>query len=321
MLYGDCLQKVATRIIMIIHGALLFAALDVVAGISGLETAAAANRTSSSFEGVVMQLGLHHRGPRVNVYVYDQPIFNNTDLVDCYVKTTGVVPWLHEDWDVAENVGEIWLHRALLEHPWRVLDPNEADLFFVPIYPFLSYHVLERMVRNRCPRKSHWRRMDAALSYLTRRSPYFKRFGGADHIVVCTWWKCVKAFSRRHRMVLRRSFLGIYEFVDYWFDWGCLGREVTAPYVASSRITTPRVIGGMTSEAERTIPFFFVGTSRKRLERNNMRVGILRGKVDGKLIFDAQNFDCSVVLCQRGSKTGQCSFEVGVCFKKSRGFR
>lgn len=47
---------------------------------SGLETTAVANRASSSFEDVVM----------VNVYVYDQPIFNNTDLVDCYVKTTGL---------------------------------------------------------------------------------------------------------------------------------------------------------------------------------------------------------------------------------------
>lgn len=292
-----CLQKVDIWIIMIVHGAVLFAALDFVA-VAGMSTAVA-NRASSSFEDVVLkqQLGLHQTAPRVNVYVYDQPIFNNTDLVDCYVKTTGVVPWLHEDWDVAENVGEMWLHRALLEHPWRVLDPNKADLFFVPIYPFLSYHVLERMVRNRCPHKSHWRRMDAALSYLTRRSPYFKRFGGADHIVVCTWWKCVKAFSRRHRMVLRRSFLGIYEFVDYWFDWGCLGREVTVPYVASSRMTTPGVIGGVTSEAERTIPFFFVGTSRKRQERNNMRVGIREkvGAVHGTLIFDTETFDCSIV--------------------------
>lgn len=79
-------------------------------------------------------------------------------------------------------------------------------------------------------------------------------------------------------MVLRRAFLGIYEFVNYWFNWGCLGREVTVLYVASSRMTTPGVTGGVTSEAERTIPFFFVDTSRKRLERNNMRVGI-QGKI------------------------------------------
>ena len=28
--------------------------------------------------------------------------------------------------------------RALLSHPWRVLDPEQADLFYVPIYPVLS---------------------------------------------------------------------------------------------------------------------------------------------------------------------------------------
>ena len=31
--------------------------------------------------------------------------------------------------------------RSLLSHPWRVLDPEKADLFYVPMYPVLSFKV------------------------------------------------------------------------------------------------------------------------------------------------------------------------------------
>lgn len=56
----------------------------------------------------------------------------------------------------------MWLLRALLEHPWRVLDPNKADIFFVPIYLFLSYHVLERMAR-RSRTRGQWTRPSRTL--------------------------------------------------------------------------------------------------------------------------------------------------------------
>lgn len=39
------------------------------------------------------------------------------------------------------KVFEFFLSRALLSHPWRVLDPEQADLFYVPIYPVLSMKV------------------------------------------------------------------------------------------------------------------------------------------------------------------------------------
>lgn len=211
----------------------------------------------------------------VSVYVYDAPIFNNTDLIDCYRRTTGVVPWLHEDWDVAENVGEIWMHRAILKHPWRVLDPDKADLFFVPVYPFLSFHLLERLRgKNKCPRKNHWKRMDAVIAFLTRKSTHFKRFGGADHIIICTWWKCLESINTYYRMFLRRVILGMHEIVDYWADWGCFGKEMTVPYVASSTITTSEVIGGLPDD-KRTVPFFFAGTARRRLERLNLEVRVI----------------------------------------------
>lgn len=209
--------------------------------------------------------------PQVNVFIYDDPVFHNADLLRCYRKTAGMFPWLDERFDVAENLGEIWLHRALLEHPWRVLDPDDADLFFVPLYPFLSYRLLVQLNHN-CNILPHWRRMDSALMFLYLKSPYFNRYGGADHVFVCTWWQCHAPFSPFHRMMLRRTILGVYEPVDYWLEWGCLGRTVTVPYAAHSSITSSAVFGGVMNESNRNVPFFFAGTARDRPERENLEV-------------------------------------------------
>lgn len=53
--------------------------------------------------------------------------------------------------------------------------------------------------------------------------------------------------------------------------WGCNERLITIPYTASSAVTTPALIGGRPPE-ERNILFFFVGTARKRPERENLAV-------------------------------------------------
>ena len=209
---------------------------------------------------------------KVKVYVYDQPVFDNLDMIECFRKSTGVSPWMNEEFDMAQNMAEIWLHRSLLEHQWRVLDPDDADVFYVPLYPVLSLRLHLRRLEDACGILPHGKRITAALLYLENNSKYFKRFGGADHIVVCTWWRCRDAFSRGHRMLLRRAVLGIYENIDYWAEWGCDGRLVTIPYVASSVITKDSVLCGLHGE-QRTIPFFFVGTARNRPERNNLEVG------------------------------------------------
>lgn len=209
---------------------------------------------------------------KVKVYVYDDPVFDNTDLIECYRQVTGVVPWLHERFDMVQNLGDIWLHRSLISHPWRVNDPEDADVFFVPIYPFLSFHLMEWKYRE-C-NVSHWERMASAIMYLNRKSTYFKRYGGADHAIICTWWNCKQALGRWHRMILRRAIIGVLEGVDHWTEWGCLGRNVTVPYVASSTLTTPKVLGGVESHARR-VPFFFAGTTRHRQERINLKVSTI----------------------------------------------
>lgn len=75
---------------------------------------------------------------RVSIFVYHDNVLDHGDLIDCYRhEYAGVPPWQDERGDMAQDMGEVWMHQALLEHPWRVLDPSEADLFYIPMYPVL----------------------------------------------------------------------------------------------------------------------------------------------------------------------------------------
>ena len=217
-------------------------------------------------------LSLEDDANRVNVYVYEDPVFDQAAVIQCYRDDNhGVAPWQDEREGKAQDAGEIWYHQAMLSHSWRVFDPEEADIFFIPLYPVLTAKV--QKTRSECDGLNHHRRITKALMHLVKNSPYFNRFGGADHVVVCSWWNCGGAgFDPYHRMLLRRAVVGINEKIDSWSLWGCGSRMVTVPYTPNSAITTTSVVGGQSAE-ERTIDFFFEGTSRHRPERENLEVG------------------------------------------------
>ena len=222
------------------------------------------------------ELPIVDEASRVNVYIYDDPALDFSDLIDCYRERYGKSPWQDERADTAQDMGEIWLHRAMLDHPWRVLEPDKADVFYVPMYPVLSYKLMLGPDAKKCRGLTHNQRIKNAVAYLHTRSVYFQRFGGGDHVIVCAWWKCGNVFTPWQRMLLRRVVLGINErHIQWWANWGCGGRLLTIPYTASSIITTPELFGGADPES-RDIPFFFVGTARKRPERQNLKVGPAR---------------------------------------------
>ncbi|CAN0398818.1 unnamed protein product, partial [Ectocarpus fasciculatus] len=125
--------------------------------------------------------------------------------------------------------------------------------------------------------------MDASVEYLSSSSIFFRRFGGADHVLMCPWWGCRLALGPKNRMLLRRTVVGINERVFGWTRWGCgPGKMVTVPYAASSALATRDMIGGRTAE-DRDIPFFFVGTARGRPERENLDV--VAAMVSGSVIL------------------------------------
>lgn len=224
----------------------------------------------------------------VRVFVYDVPQLDRTELIECYRRQNdGFSPWQDEHEERAQNTAEIWLHRALLVHPWRVLDPEEADLFYVPVYPMVSQvhdwgrdfkdyrrHFDPTITHHTCEGLTHSERMDAAVDYLRHESIYFNRFGGADHLLVCSWWASRIALSPQHRMILRRVVQGTPERLVLWNRPGCGVRKLVAiPYTPSKFLTSSSTLGGLSSE-KRDITFFFVGSSRGRPERENLDVSL-----------------------------------------------
>ncbi|CAN0000880.1 unnamed protein product, partial [Sphacelaria rigidula] len=98
-----------------------------------------------------------------------------------------------------------------------------------------------------------------------------RRYGGADHLIICAWWNCRGTFDASLHMRLARVMVGINEAEPDWARWGCKHRLVTVPYTSSSSTTTADKIGGLPLK-DRTVLFFFAGTDRGRRERLNLKV-------------------------------------------------
>lgn len=88
------------------------------------------------------------------------------------------------------------------------------------------------------------------------------------------WWRCGVALGNRARVVLSRTILGINESPPAntdWARWECANRVVTVPYVSSTHIPESLfVLDDEYTLRERNIPFFFAGTNRDRVERENL---------------------------------------------------
>ncbi|CAB1117041.1 unnamed protein product [Ectocarpus sp. CCAP 1310/34] len=54
-----------------------------------------------------------HPPSRVAVFVYEGvPELDHMELVQCYRDVHGVAPWQDERFDMAQDMGEIWMHRS-----------------------------------------------------------------------------------------------------------------------------------------------------------------------------------------------------------------
>ena len=99
------------------------------------------------------------------------------------------------------------MHRVLHQHPQRVLDPDRADLFYMPIYPYMSLRLgnctpmggdtAEAVSKPLL--HSHQGRMEAVKASLAAL-PHFMRYGGRDHFWATTTWSNGKRQSFSHAM-------------------------------------------------------------------------------------------------------------------------
>lgn len=215
-------------------------------------------------------------GPKLSpkIYVYDNPLVDWSYLIPCYVEKHGVNPWEDESSEKGQNMGEVFMHQIMLNHPSRTMDPSEASIFYIPMYIVMSSDAEPLGGSLMCNGKTHMERVYDAMNYLETEAPHFKTLGGSDHTYTCTWWRCGAMLGNDARVILSRTILGINEYTKDSKPWSrleCENRVVVIPYVSSSKLS---ITSDETNRehSSRSIPFYFAGRARGRVERTNLGV-------------------------------------------------
>ena len=174
---------------------------------------------------------------RYRFYVYEGPAVDNmTRLLQLPPITPRYanVPWTDAE-KLRRNIfpeytAAVWIHRALLRDPSRTLDPEEAELFFVPAYLEIS-----------AIQPDHTERLRAWLAFING-SAHYKRHGGADHLFGTS---DVREDERMQyhghalvRSLLGRGFTGVFEIRPGWAGGWAVENAIVMPYVADPFLTS-----------------------------------------------------------------------------------
>lgn len=119
----------------------------------------------------------------------------------------GIEPWNDERrHEMAQNTASLWLHEDLKRHPLRTLDPDEADLFVMPIETYVSAALTKPCTMRALVQKEDKFTLqeiettqsmrNVAIVSALQASPYWRRHGGRDHMVVCAWWGAAKSWGK-----------------------------------------------------------------------------------------------------------------------------
>ncbi|MEW5305052.1 MAG: hypothetical protein WDW36_007617 [Sanguina aurantia] len=196
---------------------------------------------------------VHLRSCTCTVGSWDHPVIAPCDTV-----------WYQEVPETAQNSVEWFIMELLRAHPARTLHAHEAELFYLPILPVTSYWA------QNCSGTSHVQRMEAVTGFLSR-SPYFQRFGGADHILTSSFWENYKLLDGFNALMSFRGMLAMFEkpFERNMAKWRCPEKVITVPYVQNSNIKLLPFSEG--AWKAKTVDFFFSGSDRQsKPERRNM---------------------------------------------------
>ncbi|KAL3917922.1 MAG: hypothetical protein SGPRY_006210, partial [Prymnesium sp.] len=125
----------------------------------------------------VARVELPPQQPSLRIYVYDLPPQYNIWLA-AHFREPG-------RWDQSYLYSlDAKIHRWLLRSPYRTLDPESADYFFIPTYLSQGFYDFEYGLYWLIPRGTSF--LQQAMTYVRTTWPYFNRSGGSDHILVMT---------------------------------------------------------------------------------------------------------------------------------------
>ncbi|XP_024539759.1 probable arabinosyltransferase ARAD1 [Selaginella moellendorffii] len=217
----------------------------------------------------------------LRVYVYDMPEKFTLQLLrlfrDTYKETANLTSngspvhrlieqhsidyWLYADLLAPES-------QRLLKSVKRVLNPTEADIFYIPFFTTISYFLMEKQQCKQLYRE--------ALSWVTNQAAW-KRSGGRDHVLPVhhPWsFKSVRRFMKTAIWLLPDL-----DSTGNWYKPGevSLAKDIVLPYVPNVDACDAYCLE--TSWSQRHTLLFFRG----RTKRN------AGGKIRSKLAAALQN--------------------------------
>ncbi|CAI7908338.1 unnamed protein product, partial [Closterium sp. NIES-53] len=135
---------------------------------------------------------------RLKIYVYDLPRDFNYNYIKKQPRCLTHMFAL-----------EVLFHRYILNSPVRTTNPDEADWFYMPVYPTCDLTASGLPLPFRSPRM-----IRAAITLVSERWPYWNRTDGADHFFItphdfgaCFHYEEEKAITRGIMPLLKRATL------------------------------------------------------------------------------------------------------------------
>ncbi|KAE9608342.1 hypothetical protein Lal_00026182 [Lupinus albus] len=177
--------------------------------------------------------------PPLRVFMYDLPRRFNVGMIDRRNTTETPVtvvdwpPW-PENWGLKKQHSvEYWMMGSLIhegedgdrKEAVRVFDPEDADAFFVPFFSSLSFNTHGRTMTD--PATEIDRKLQVDVMELLRKSKYWQRSGGRDHVFPLTH---PNAF-RFLRNQVNGSIHIVVDFGRYPKGMSNLDKDVVSPYV------------------------------------------------------------------------------------------
>ncbi|KAJ1391626.1 Exostosin-like [Sesbania bispinosa] len=175
--------------------------------------------------------------PPLRVYMYDLPrrfnvgMLNRRSTSEAPVTAADFPPWPKNSGLKRQHSVEYWMMGSLLygdgdrSGAIRVLDPELADVFFVPFFSSLSFNTHGHHMTDAETKID--RQLQIDLMEFLRQSKYWQRSGGRDHVFPMTH---PNAF-RFLRDQLNESIQVVVDFSRYPRSVSNLNKDVVSPYV------------------------------------------------------------------------------------------
>eukprot|EP00551_Chaetoceros_affinis_P012307 CAMPEP_0203670314 /NCGR_PEP_ID=MMETSP0090-20130426/6424_1 /ASSEMBLY_ACC=CAM_ASM_001088 /TAXON_ID=426623 /ORGANISM="Chaetoceros affinis, Strain CCMP159" /LENGTH=435 /DNA_ID=CAMNT_0050535143 /DNA_START=73 /DNA_END=1380 /DNA_ORIENTATION=+ len=216
----------------------------------------------------------------VPFYVYedeflkDDSVWNITGMYDFYMtklpkknSTNGTNAFMElaETFKYEKHAGDIHFIRSALQHPMRVLNPEDAKLFVVPT---LLQRIIVQFGYKPEAEKEQARKLILNANEVLRASPWFQRYDGADHIAPISLWKTDKSIAKYFDLLTRCN---VVQFHETGIE-NAAGQNYIHPNYQQNRTMFKIFYVGspcnVTSFAEKTQDFAFIGTMQRGRGRN-----------------------------------------------------